>query len=413
MALRLRVTGPQAARLGERVSRVFGVQGGRIGRATDNDWSLPDPERYLSGHHAAIEYRGGTWFVLDTSSNGTYVNDRPEPLGRDHAQAVTTGDRLRMGEYQFVVSVSPDNDFPPDVEAAAAYDPASEADFALATHGDLGAELDMKGLLSDPTPPPDHSSGQPPGVHVSDAYGQMVTVAMPARSAPRPTMQSVPTTSPGGAPQRQGGSLQAFCRGAGIDAATLAPEHSKAILTLAGQLIRELTLGLITGLQYRTEQTGRYQIEDTSTSPAVNNTFRMSGSVDEALGRLFAPHSTRFLTPLEAVRTSFADLRRHDQAMVIAMQDALAEYLKRLAPDQLEQQFGEVLNRSGPLPPNPRQKYWDMYAELYRVLAQMAPEGLPRAFAEEFSKAYQTATQELREKAKRPAVEPLSGRRAP
>ncbi|HXQ64419.1 MAG TPA: type VI secretion system-associated FHA domain protein TagH [Steroidobacteraceae bacterium] len=418
MALRLRVTGPQAAKLGERVSRVFGVQGGRIGRATDNDWQLPDPERYLSGHHASIEYRGGTWFVLDTSSNGTYVNDRPEPLGRDHAQAVTTGDRLRMGEYQFVVSVSPDNDFPPDVAAAAAYDPASDADFALATHGDLGAELDVKGLLRDPTPPPDESPEEQPGVRVSDAYGQMVTVAMPPRSpepraAPRPVMQSVPTSSSGGSPQRHGGSLRAFCRGAGIDADALAPEHAKAILTLAGQLIRELTLGLITGLQYRTEQTGRYQIEDTSTLPAANNTFRMSTSVDEALSRLFAPHSTRFLTPLEAVRTSFADLRRHDQAMVIGMQDAVAEYLKRLAPEQLEQQFGEVLNRSGALPPNPHQKYWDMYAELYRVLAQMAPEGLPRAFAEEFSKAYQTATQELREKAKRPTDGAVSGRRAP
>jgi len=424
MALRLRVTGPQAARLGEHATRVFGVHGGRIGRAADNDWTLPDPERYLSGHHASITYRGGSWFVVDTSSNGTFLNDATTPLGRDNAHAVVSGDHVRMGEYEFLVSVSPDNDFPPDVEAAAALDAdAADSDFALATHGDLGAELDLKGLLKNPTPPSDDPPPAPrEAVRVSDAYGQ--AIAMPAatpsapkpaeiRPAARPAVHAVP------APKRDtqavaSGALQAFCRGAGLDPSTLAVEHTTAVLTLAGQLVRELALGLITGLQYRTEQTGRFQIEDSSIRPVEQNTFRMLSSVDEALARLFAPRSTRFLTPLEAVRTSFADLRRHDQATTVAMQDALAEYLKRLAPEQLEQQFTETLERGGAMPANPGQKFWEMYRELYRVLAQLAPEGLPRAFAEEFAKAYETASEELRDKAKRPAApSKVSGRRSP
>src|SRR3974390_2688632 len=74
MALRLRVTGPRAHLLGERATRVFGVHGGRIGRAGSNEWVLPDAERFMSGHHAAIEHRGGYWYVVDTSSNGTYLN---------------------------------------------------------------------------------------------------------------------------------------------------------------------------------------------------------------------------------------------------------------------------------------------------------------------------------------------------
>lgn len=431
MALRLRVTGQQAGKLGEHATRVFGVHGGRIGRAADNDWTLPDPERYLSGHHAAITYRGGSWFIVDTSSNGTFLNDATTPLGRDNAHAVVSGDHVRMGEYEFVVSVSPDNDFPPDVEAAAALDAgAAESDFALATHGDLGAELDLKRLLKDPTPPPDDPPAPAPraeAVRISDAYGQAIAfptapTAVPApaaakpaepRPAIRPVVQSVP------APRRDSqaaatSALQAFCRGAGLDPSTLAVEHTTALLTLAGQLVRELALGLITGLQYRTELTGRFQIEDTSIRPVEQNTFRMLSSVDEALARLFAPRSTRFLTPLEAVRASFADLRRHDQASSIAMQDALALYLKRLAPEQLEQQFSETLSRSGAAPANPGQKFWEMYAELYRVLTQMAPEGLPHAFAEDFAKAYETASEELREKAKRPAApSKVSGRRSP
>jgi type VI secretion system FHA domain protein len=225
---------------------------------------------------------------------------------------------------------------------------------------------------------------------------------VPSTAAPR-------REAPGGATA----ALQAFCRGAGIDPSTLAIEHTTAVLTLAGQLVRELALGLITGLQYRTEQTGRLHIDDTSVTPVEQNTFRMLSSVDEALARLFAPRSTRFLTPLEAVRASFADLRRHDQATSVAMQDAIAEYLKRFAPEQLEMQFGETLKGSGTLPANPGQKFWEMYGEYYKVLAQMAPEGLPHAFAEDFAKAYETASDELREKARRPAPSRQSGRRSP
>lgn len=43
MALRLRVVGNQARVLGDSSTKIFGVHGGTIGRAGDNDWILPDP----------------------------------------------------------------------------------------------------------------------------------------------------------------------------------------------------------------------------------------------------------------------------------------------------------------------------------------------------------------------------------
>jgi pSer/pThr/pTyr-binding forkhead associated (FHA) protein len=45
----------------------------RIGRAPDNDLVLRDPA--TSGHHARVERRGATFFVVDLgSTNGTLVN---------------------------------------------------------------------------------------------------------------------------------------------------------------------------------------------------------------------------------------------------------------------------------------------------------------------------------------------------
>ena len=43
MAIKLRVISDQYRELGENRSRVFGVNGGTVGRAPDNDWVLPDP----------------------------------------------------------------------------------------------------------------------------------------------------------------------------------------------------------------------------------------------------------------------------------------------------------------------------------------------------------------------------------
>ena len=166
-------------------------------------------------------------------------------------------------------------------------------------------------------------------------------------------------------------------------------------LALAGQLLREMVLGLMTNQQTRVEAKGRYRLDDTGNAPAEQNPLKAATSVDEALTRLFGPRSTRFLLPLEAVRASFNELKRHDQATQVALQDAIADYLRRLAPEQLEQQFAESLSRSGPLSADPGQKYWEMYGEIYKVLAQTSPEGLPHAFAEEFARAYATAVAEL------------------
>ena len=407
MALRLRINGPQVARLGEHASRVFGVHGGRIGRAASNDWILPDPERFLSGHHATIDYRGGQWFLTDTSSNGTFLNDSTVPLGRDNSHVLKNGDRVRMGEYDFTVAITADNDFPSDTDGVAALDLSMDADFALATHGDLGAELDLKRLLSDPNPPADDA---PPPFRVADAYGQALSIAS-ARSAgragERPSAPARAATGPTG----HGSPAQAFFRGAGLDPSALSPEQATAARVLAGQLVREMVLGLMASQQHRAEQKSHFQIEDTARTPVEQNHLRVADSVEDALKRLFGPRSMRFLPPLDAVRTSFVDLRRHEQATQIAMQDAIAEFLRRLAPEDLERQFAEALTRSGPLPTNPGQKFWEMYAELYRVVAQTAPEGLPHAFAEEFAKAYEVANAELRQQDRRPR--PPGGRREP
>src|SRR5260370_6881272 len=78
--LRLRIVSDQRRSLAERSSATFSVEGGTIGRSTDNDWVLPDPSRYVSAHHARVQFREGHFYLQDVSTNGVYVNGDMEPL---------------------------------------------------------------------------------------------------------------------------------------------------------------------------------------------------------------------------------------------------------------------------------------------------------------------------------------------
>ncbi len=70
-----------------------------IGRSPDADWSLPDPTSQVSSRHAQIAHRDGVYMLVDTSTNGTFVNGRR--LAGPHRLA--SGDVIGIGDYQIGV----------------------------------------------------------------------------------------------------------------------------------------------------------------------------------------------------------------------------------------------------------------------------------------------------------------------
>src|SRR2546421_412122 len=105
--LRLRIVSDQRRSLAKRSSATFSVAGGTIGRSADNDWVLPDPLRYVSAHHARVQFREGHFYVQDVSTNGVYINDDMEPLAKRGSSGyrLADGDMLRMGEYHIVAAL--------------------------------------------------------------------------------------------------------------------------------------------------------------------------------------------------------------------------------------------------------------------------------------------------------------------
>lgn len=442
MAMRLRVVSSQGKLLGDRASKVFGVHGGSIGRAADNDWILPDPERFISAHHARIEYRDGQYVLHDTSTNGLYVNDGNEPLGKHLPHHLVDGDRLRFGEFEVLVSIDATNDFPPDTSAIIAYDgkgkPGSAA--VKSTQNDLGESLDLDSLLAN-----DHNgeSGSPYGP--VDAYGQ--PIRSPGRRAPvRPGKQpgvksllddkSELTAGEGGdgkkpwhmttrpyrtskasAPAAQSpaaepssgvsgarprleageagdvaGAVQALCRGAGIPASAIPQDMHGRFLQTAGQLLREMVLGLTATRQARAELKGRLRVQAT---PDEETSVALTGGVDESLRRLLAGATGRNVTQADVVRAGFRDIGHHERAIIEAMQAALADFIQRLSPEELEERFARGAKRSSLMGGNVKARNWELYSEFFRGLTQGSGDSMPHVFIEAFARAYESSIREL------------------
>src|SRR6476660_6810758 len=109
--LRLRIVSDQRRSLAERSSAVFSVEGGTIGRSADNHWVLPDPSRYVSAHHARVQFREGHFYLQDVSTNGVYVNDDLERLAKRGSRGcgLAIGAVLGIGEYRILAALAVKN----------------------------------------------------------------------------------------------------------------------------------------------------------------------------------------------------------------------------------------------------------------------------------------------------------------
>ena len=132
----------------ERVSQTFSEGGGTIGRGQDNSWVLDDPERFMSSTHSKVTFQDGKYFLIDLSTNGTFLNGSPEPIGNGNKINLNDGDRFVISDYEFLVSLrlsgTEDNLFnqPVDSGPFATPDFGSSGDFSGYSSSSLFSQND-------------------------------------------------------------------------------------------------------------------------------------------------------------------------------------------------------------------------------------------------------------------------------
>jgi len=182
----------QSSLLGQ--SQTFAANGATFGRAADNSWVLPDNDRVVSSRHATLSFQNGQYLLIDHSTNGTFLNGNPTPLGQGNSAVINNGDVVTIGPFQLqailrAVAVAPltqnlGGSFLDDLDFGAPQGaPASapvNAPAAAAGSDDLDQWLEPMSSAAPSAP----AWGNTPG-HVSFGNGN-----------PMPVVESHPETDP-------------------------------------------------------------------------------------------------------------------------------------------------------------------------------------------------------------------------
>ncbi|TIU73835.1 MAG: FHA domain-containing protein, partial [Mesorhizobium sp.] len=51
------------------------------------DWTLSDPDKFISGRHCEVRYQAGSFWLYDLSRNGTFVNGSGQRMAGPHRLA--------------------------------------------------------------------------------------------------------------------------------------------------------------------------------------------------------------------------------------------------------------------------------------------------------------------------------------
>jgi type VI secretion system FHA domain protein len=421
------------------------VRGGdfSIGRGKDNQWVVADPDRHLSKKHCQFIYGVGEWELQDLSTNGTFLNQASDPIGKGASQKLRNGDRVKFGLYEIEVIID-EEEQPRERDNFLAYERGGGA----AVHDPLSSRSEVRpyqdarlpnstSMLDAPNSPilpadfdplapnpepftgptdSDHvpalqSAFRPPGpvAIIPDDWDVDLPSASPPPQPARPPQAERPPEDAASAPAKSerrppaptaappadapsdAAMVEAFLRGVALNDATL-PDPEKTLERI-GAALRASVNGLRQTLMARASIKDEFRIEQTMIRPSGNNPLKFSLDDDDALATLLGIGRRGGMPAEEAIAEAFDDLRMHELATISAMQAAVRVLLAQFAPEIIEQKAG-----GGALQIHPAQKKakaWDAFGQLHKSVTQALSDDFDSVFGKAFARAYEQAIEKL------------------
>jgi type VI secretion system protein ImpI len=455
MALTLRIESHSRLPDGGPVTYCLTGQGAvEIGRDKHLDWSLPDPERFVSGRHCQIVSQSGDYLLTDFSSNGTFINDSQTRVQSPYR--LQHGDRIHIGEYVISVAI---HDEPQD---------AAPAEFGGARHSiDRAGSTDpLWDFVGDTAPPADPADLRPRGPatpvygdflsHAVDAprisdRAQFVPSAAPRQDlagdawlqssgdaaplapeprrrrasnaaawtepstpapaagdslAPPPSASSAPPVpapepAPASAPSERGSDaatwfeafMQSFAAEAGLPSSLDAARDPVAFGALLGRFARTVAGEMQQLLRARIEaKLAARSSEHTMIEPQENNPLKFTPTPEEALRIMFGPPTRAYLDADQAVARGFQDLKQHQIQTFAAMQHAVRALLDELDPQRLEAEIGKPQG-AGAIFKARKTQLWDAYLAAWRAQSAGQPDGVMGRYMLLFGEFYDRAAE--------------------
>jgi type VI secretion system protein len=381
--------------VGDDCVREYHESGGTIGRSLRNDWILPDPDRYISSRHATIDHKGGMYYLADMSSNGVYMNDEVEPIGKGNPRRLFDGDRMRMGDFEFEISIDKGESLVMPLDEEPSVAPDNIEQFVDEDVLETGMQL-----LSE-----DEITGD-------DEFQSVLFGNKPKEPEPEPEPETVdePANDDSAANKSVGVSAEdlfdSVLDGLGISRVELHPSLNRPEMMLtAGLVLREFVEGTIKLLGSRANLKNAFRLDQTTVLPRHNNPMKFSDNTNDLIKQLLIGGEGEYLGARDAVREANRDLLNHQSAFLDAMNSAFIEFADRFDPDELQDGFDRTIN-SKLFSFRNKSKYWGLYRELYPIMTEKGGGRFPQMFGEEFVKAYERQVAEYQRHDREGTAEP-------
>lgn len=418
---------------------VEGTRGIDIGRDQHLDWTLPDPNRFISGKHCEIRWQDGAFWLHDVSTNGTFLYGSDGRLKAAHK--LRDGDRFLIGHYIIVANISgqpiksaPENSnsSPPDYDNLWA--PVGEAappiearklkasrDLQPVKPDFLDWAVDLQpprpGSASQPLFPFDRNeatpdewarsspkpfapepalaaaipnprrpvwvTGEPAGAWAGSAASTQPAPPQPS-TAGEPDPYDIPT---GNAHTGNTDLVRLIARSAGLPDNAFAASSPEQLAEELGQLLRLVTENMRQLLEARQQAKRLARSSNQTTVQAFdNNPLKFAPTVEEALRIMFGPRTKSYLGASSAIAQGFDDLKTHQIITFSAMQHALKRLLDDFAPEQIEK--GSSGKRGFLALGSSRAACWDAFSERWKAHTRGQEDGMLDTFMRYFAEYY-------------------------
>jgi len=381
MPLKLEIISEHHEIVGEDAVREFREEGGTIGRSLNNDWILPDPDRYISGKHATIDCKGGIYYLADISSNGVYVNDEHEPIGKGNPRRLFNGDRLHLGDFEIAVTIDEGEELevpeepkptvvPDHIEQLVDEEPLKTG-IQLLEEDEMTGDDEFQSVLF----AGDESMTEVDFEEIEAGKFEPEPPSIPEPRRVEVTGQDV---------------FDAFLDGLQISRSELHPSiDAGEAMHNAGEVLREFVVGVQMLLISRADLKNAFRLDQTSILPRRNNPLKLSTNTGDLIKQLLVGRDGEYLGPRDAVREVNQDLLAHQEAFLDSMTEAFVEFADRFDPEELTASFDRSLGRKSLFAFMTEKKYWGLYRDLYPIMTEKGGGRFPQMFAEEFVKAYE------------------------
>ncbi|MCC5853755.1 MAG: type VI secretion system-associated FHA domain protein TagH [Alkalimonas sp.] len=400
-------------RLSPRLKTVmrFEASGGSIGRSEQASWQLADPERIVSGLHATVGSDDQGFYIEDRSTNGLFINNSSDLIGKGNRRYLKQGDTLLLGDYELQVSAielrqttgskaAPEHAWHDEV--AAVGESLSAVSSRVDFHGVMMSEADplvspsshdaVDSQLDDffhvqPLIPDDWSTDidqQPsPNEQSADLAFSAVTIPMDGVAAGMPKPDDAFSVS-------EQKKVQAFLQGL-----QLTPEQMKLLnqseqsWQLLGEALRASLDGLMAMMRARSKVKNTLRVNQTTFQARENNPLKFSASFEDVFHTLFASSNTGFLTPKQAVHSAFQDMSKHEVALLDASRAAMQAMLSRISPESIRRKDvgSGVLDKLSSV--HAKARHWAIYELYHQELTEQLAKNTQRGFSDDFIDAYE------------------------